>query len=283
MMYSDSEALFFDSVVTKTKAHRDISAITNVEELVDATGNDQADHGAKTRATSLAATEADLMFFKEARLNWLGAARVVAGALAAFGPPKLQFGVLKRLKTARPAAKAEPLGTDDKHKFTWYGSKSRWQCIKCCAIKRTDKAWSDTQKCKGSSATSTLDVGTGHKLWAAMVVGSGSTLIWCNACGKHAETRVKGLAKVCSRRMTAQARTRINKINKSLHPVLKHVRLSSPWKYTNKIVDDSAVRPNSVICCNVGGLGVDGPLPRPVRMPNFDDSEGEDFWSEEEY
>ena len=101
-MYSDSEALCFDSVVTKTKAHRDISAITNVEELVDATGNDQADHGAKTRATSLAATEADLMFFKEARLNWLGAARVVAGALAAFGPPKLQFGVLKRLKTATP-------------------------------------------------------------------------------------------------------------------------------------------------------------------------------------
>ena len=131
---------------------------------------------------------------------------------------------------------------------------------------------------------STLDaVASGHMLWAATVQGSGSTLIWCSLCGKHAETRVKGLAKACPKHMPTQARTRINKINKSMHPVLKHVRLSSPWKYTNKIVDDSAVSPISATCCNEGGLGGAAPLPKPVRMPNFDDSEGEDFWSEEEY
>ena len=47
-------------------------------------------------------------------------------------------------------------------------------------------------------------------------------------------------------------------------------------------MDDSAVSPNSVICCNEGGLGGAAPPPKLVRMPNFDDSEGEDFWSEED-
>ena len=128
MMYSDSEALFFDSVVIKTKAHKDISAITDVDELEEATGNDQADYGAKTRATSLAATEANLLYFKEARLNWLGTARVVAGALAVFGPPIQQFGMLKKKTVAKRTKKVELTGADDKHKFMWHGSKRRWQC-----------------------------------------------------------------------------------------------------------------------------------------------------------
>ena len=88
MLHSNNEMLFFNSDERKTKAHKVISAIAGEGELEKATGNDQADYGAKNRATALAATEPDLMFFKEARLNWLGAARVVAATLAVFGPKK---------------------------------------------------------------------------------------------------------------------------------------------------------------------------------------------------
>ena len=124
---------------------------------------------------------------------------------------------------------------------------------------------------------------SGHVLWAAIVVGPGSTLIWCRVCGRHAETRVKGLAKACPKRMTIQAATRINKIKKQMHPVLKNVRLSTPWKYTIKLDGPSN---NNAASSSSGAAEVDdtkdAKLLRVVVPPNFDDPEAEDFWSDEE-
>ena len=154
-------------------------------------------------------------------------------------------------------------------------------CLECCTTKKSDRAWSDSQKCKGVSAVDALDLGaSGHVLWAATVLGPGSTLIWCKLCGRHAETRVKGLANKCPKHMSIQAATRINKINKSMHPVLKNVRLSNPWKYTNKIVESSGKQPSLGLGGSAEVVGVQPP--RQVMPPDFDDSEGEDFWSEED-
>ena len=198
----DGPQFFFCFEVSKTKAHKDIAAITDEDELEEALGNDQADHGAKTRANALFAPDVDLTHFKQARLNWLGAARVVAATLAVFGPAKKQFGVLKK-QPKQVKAKIE-VQIEKRHRFGWNGAN--WQCRDCCTIKRSNVAWSDSQKCRGTSAVSAIEAGSnGHVLWAATVLASGSTIIWCRLCGRHAETRVKSLAQVCHRHMSAQA------------------------------------------------------------------------------
>ena len=123
-----------------------------------------------------AAKSEELLHFKEIRLSWLCAARVVAGALAAFGPAKLQFGKLTIRPTVAKAKLATPAGK--KHRFVWNGIK--WLCLDCCTTKRSDQAWSDHQTCSGKSVMSSLKLENfGHVLWAAKVLDYGGTLIWC--------------------------------------------------------------------------------------------------------
>ena len=207
----------------------------------------------------------------------------MAATLAVFGPAKKQFGVLK--KQPKQAKAKIDVQVEKRHRFVWNGAN--WQCGDCCTIKRSDVAWSDSQKCRGTSAVSAIEArSNGHVLWAATVLASGSTIIWCRLCGRHAETRVKSLAQVCPRHMSAQAATRIRKINKQMHPVRKNVRLSIPWKYMSK--PTSRTDTEKVAGTSSGHAGMTtgervAQVQSGVLAPNFDDSEAEDFWSDDEF
>ena len=65
--------------------------------------------------------------------------------------------------------------------------------------------------------------------------------------------------------------------------MLKNVRLSNPWKYTNKVEVPSN---ESTASGSSGGVMFralsDVKKPRAVAPPNFDDPEAEDFWSDDE-
>jgi len=194
------------------------------DEWIDARGNEEADHAAKSAVHGHPALHLGPL---EAETNLVRTALTLIGKSLAMWPkiPKGKKGANRESKQrAEPKRSMEPkLPADELHDWRWAAGK--WRCVKCLSICMNEQGRQrrSNERCPGSSSwlKRLLDQPSGHRLLVYPEAKGSIFIVGCSACGKWAQRRPGGLLLPCSGTPTESGAKDLRRLASGKHPERK--------------------------------------------------------------